>query len=213
MFTGIIEEIGIVKSITNNSLGIDFVIEGDKIFSDLKLGDSVAVNGCCQTVTNINNKTFTVQAVSETVNLTNFQSLKINDEVNLERALTLNSRLGGHMVSGHIDGTGILTTIQDKGNSTIFEISAPENIIKYMIYKGSITVNGVSLTVCELNEKTFKVSVIPHTLNNTTFKNLKVGDKVNLEPDMVAKYIEKFATNNHENKSNITLEFLKENGF
>ncbi|MCQ2957507.1 MAG: riboflavin synthase [Candidatus Gastranaerophilales bacterium] len=213
MFTGIIEEIGIIKSINHNSLGIDFVISADKIFSDLKLGDSVAVNGCCQTVTNISNKTFTVQAVKETVDLTNFSDLKINDEVNLERALTLQTRLGGHLVAGHVDGVGNIVSIQNSGNSTIFEISANENIIKYMIYKGSITINGVSLTICELSEKSFKVSIIPHTIENTTFKNLKVGDKVNLEPDMVAKYIEKFMTKEDKQESKITLEFLKENGF
>lgn len=213
MFTGIIEEIGIVKAITTNSLGIDLTIEADLIFSDLKLGDSVSVNGCCQTVTNISGKTFTVQAVAETVNLTNFKNIKLNDRVNLERAATLNSRLGGHLVSGHIDGAGNLSSIKTIGNSHILEITAPQNITKYIIHKGSITLNGISLTVCEVNNNCFKVSIIPHTFENTNLKYIKIGDEINIEPDMVAKYIEKLIHKEDNVESKITLEFLKENGF
>ena len=213
MFTGIVEEIGIIKSIEKNNLGLDICISANKVLEDLKLGDSISVNGCCQTVTNIKNNTFIVQAVYETVKLTNFDTFKINTEVNLERALTLNSRLGGHIVSGHIDGLGTVLNIENKGNSVIFKISVPDVIMKYVIYKGSIAVNGISLTVCELGENYFCVSVIPHTIQNTNLKNLNRDDVLNLEPDIIAKYIEKLACKDDNVGEKITLEFLKENGF
>jgi len=213
MFTGIVEEIGIIKSIKPNSQGLDLTISAKIILDDLKLGDSVAINGCCQTVTNISENTFSVQAVAETVNLTNFKILKQNDKVNLERAATLNSRLGGHIVSGHIDGIGKIISIKNLGNSTIFEIQAPKNIMKYLIYKGSVTINGISLTICEISANSFKVSIIPHTLTNTTFNELKMHSEVNIEPDMIAKYIEKLTIREDNIDSKITLDFLKENGF
>jgi len=213
MFTGIIEEIGIIKNIKHNSLGLDIEIEANKILSDLQLGDSVSVNGCCQTVTQINGNIFTIQAVLETVNITNFKNLKTNSNVNLERALTLNTRLGGHIVSGHVDDVGKIISINNMGNSVIFQISVPDNIMKYLIYKGSITINGVSLTICELNENDFKVSIIPHTIENTTFKELNTGDEVNLEPDIISKYVEKLLMKKDNVESKITLDFLRENGF
>lgn len=213
MFTGIVEEIGTIKSIKTNTLGLDICIEANKVLNDLNLGDSISVNGCCQTVTNISGNCFTVQAVIETVNLTNFKYLKVNSPVNLERALTLSSRLGGHIVSGHIDGTGKVIWLECKGNSVIFAIKAPKDIAKYIIYKGSITINGVSLTVCDLFDDNFCVSVIPHTMENTTFNNIRPGDIVNLEPDVIAKYVEKLVYKDDNNSDKITLEFLKENGF
>jgi len=213
MFTGIIEEIGLVKSVKKNSLGLDIVVEAGLIFDDLKLGDSVAINGCCQTVTNISGKTFTVQAVVETVNITNFKNLKEFSKVNLERAATLNTRLGGHLVSGHVEGIGKISKIEALGNSTIFKIQAPKNIMKYLIHKGSVAINGVSLTICEIDDESFKVSIIPHTIENTTFRELKIGDEVNLEPDMLAKYVEKLMIKEDNVGNKITLEFLKENGF
>lgn len=213
MFTGIIEEIGEIKSINKNDLGIDISIIAIKIFNDLKIGDSIAVNGCCQTITKISNNEFFIQAVWETLQLSNLQNLKIGEKVNLERALMINSRLGGHIVSGHIEGLGKILNIKNKGNSTIFEIQAPQNIMKYLVYKGSVAVNGISLTISELLNDSFKVSVVPHTLNNTTFCNLKTGDCVNLEPDLIAKYIEKLTNKEDNTNKRITLEFLKENGF
>ena len=214
MFTGIIEELGTIRSIRANAQGLDIIISAEKIFDDLKVGDSVSVNGCCQTVTSLWNKEFTVQAVNETVKLTTFKNMKYDEKVNLERAATPNSRLGGHIVSGHVDGTGKVVSIEKIGNSTVFEFSAPENIMKYIIYKGSVAINGVSLTICELADKTFKVAVIPHTLRSTTFGNLEIGSEVNLEPDMIAKYVEKMLNQKNESpKSGITMEFLEENGF
>ena len=214
MFTGIVEELGTIKSIRANAQGLDIIISAEKIFDDLKVGDSVSVNGCCQTVTSLWNKEFTVQAVNETVKLTTFKNLKYDEKVNLERAATPSSRLGGHIVSGHVEGTGKVVSKEKIGNSTVFEFSAPENIMKYIIYKGSIAINGVSLTICEMADTTFKVAVIPHTLRSTTFGNLEIGNEVNLEPDVIAKYVEKMLNQKIETpKSGITMEFLEENGF
>ena len=213
MFTGIVEELGEIKSVRQNLEGLDFCIHAKKVLEDLKIGDSVAINGCCQTVTAIDGDEFCVQAVFETVKLTNFQHLKQGDKVNLERAMMLNSRFGGHLVSGHIEGTGKILSITNQGQATLFEISADTNIMKYIIYKGSVAVNGVSLTVCEVKNDSFKVSVIPHTISNTIFQFAKVGDDVNLEPDMLAKYVEKLMIKDDNTHSKITMEFLKENGF
>ena len=213
MFTGIVEELGEIKSVEQKLEGLDFCICAQKILEDLKIGDSVAINGCCQTVTSINGSEFIVQAVSETVKLTNFKFLKQGDKVNLERAMMLNSRLGGHLVSGHIEGTGKILSIAKQGNAVIFEIFADTNIMRYIIYKGSVAINGVSLTVCEVTGDSFKVSVIPHTISNTTFQFAKIGGEVNLEPDMLAKYVEKLMIKDDNTHSKITMEFLKENGF
>ena len=215
MFTGIVEELGTIKSIRANSQGLDIIVSADKIFDDLKVGDSVAINGCCQTVTSLWNKEFTVQAVNETVKLTTFKNIKYDERVNLERAATPTSRLGGHIVAGHVDGVGKVVSIEKVGNSTIFEFFAPENIMKYLLYKGSISIDGVSLTICDLGDITFKVAVIPHTLRNTNFGNFQTGTEVNLEPDMIAKYVEKMLKKeeHQEQKTGITKEFLEENGF
>ena len=215
MFTGIVEELGTIKSIRANSQGLDIIVSADRIFDDLKVGDSVAINGCCQTITSLWNKEFTVQAVNETVKLTTFKNLKYDEKVNLERAATPTSRLGGHIVSGHIDGAGKVVSIEKVGNSTVFEFFAPENIMKYLIYKGSVTIDGVSLTICELTDITFKVAVIPHTLRNTNFGSFQVGTEVNLEPDVIAKYVEKMLKKEEmpQKSTGITEDFLKENGF
>ena len=213
MFTGIVEEIGEIVAISKNTQGLDFDIKAEKIFDDLKIGDSVAINGCCQTVTRIKGNVFTVQAVFETVKLTNFNKLSVGNSVNLERAMQLTSRLGGHIVSGHIEGIASVVSISSQGNATIFELTYPREISKYLIYKGSIAINGISLTICELNSNSFKVSVIPHTLANTTLRSAKVGDEINIETDMIAKYIEKMIIKDDNVGSKITLDFLKENGF
>ena len=213
MFTGIVEELGEIESVKQNTNGLDFCVKAKKIFDDLKTGDSVAINGCCQTVTQIVEDKFYFQAVSETVKLTNLKFLKQGSKINLERAVTLNSRLGGHLVSGHIEGIGKIVAIIPQGNATVFEISAPENIMKYLIYKGSVAINGVSLTICDLAEESVKVAVIPHTISNTTFQFAKIGDEVNLESDILAKYVEKLMIRDDNTKSKITMEFLKENGF
>ena len=213
MFTGIVEEIGEIVSISKNTQGLDLTIRAKKIFDDLKIGDSVAINGCCQTVTQIKGDVFTVQAVFETVKLTNFSKFSVGTKVNLERAMLLTSRLGGHIVSGHIEGIALVSSISKQGIATIFELVYPNELAKYLIYKGSVAINGISLTICEINTNSFKVSVIPHTLENTTLNETKIGDEINIETDMLAKYIEKMMLKEDNVDSKITLEFLKENGF
>ena len=220
MFTGIIEEMGIVKSIKSKVI----TIEANKIFDDLKLGDSVAVNGTCLTVSSFSNKIFNADITSETLSRTNLGDLKSGFKVNLERALTLNGRLGGHIVSGHIDGVGIIKNISKKSEDIELVIEVPTNLMKYIIEKGSVAVDGISLTVAKVdnNKNNFSVAIIPHTLKETVLYYKKAGDKVNIENDIIGKYVERLLsfndfnfnneTNNKKN-SNINMEFLIKNGF
>lgn len=198
MFTGIVEETGIVKSFDGKKL----VIECSKVLENTQIGDSIAIDGCCQTVVSMTSNTFTADVSSETVSITTFKTFKTGKSVNLERALTPSTRIGGHFVQGHVDGTA-----KYLGNTT-FEL--PDELEKYVVYKGSITVNGVSLTVSKLENMKFSVAVIPHTLQNTNLKELKTGDLVNIETDILGRYVEKFL---YSQNNNITEEFLKENGF
>lgn len=220
MFTGIIEEIGIVKSVKSKVI----TIEANKIFDDLKLGDSVAVNGTCLTISSFSNKIFNADITTETLSRTNLGDLKSGFKVNLERALTLNGRLGGHIVSGHIDGVGIIKNISKSENDIILKIEVSANLMKYIIEKGSVAVDGISLTVAKVdsNKNNFSVAIIPHTLKETVLYYKKAGDKVNIENDIIGKYVEKLLsfndfnfnneTNNKKN-SNINMEFLIKNGF
>ncbi len=198
MFTGLVEEIGFIKSFDGKHL----VIECSKILDDIKLGDSIAVNGCCQTVVQFDNKSFSTDLSEETINLVT--PFKKGYYVNLERALMPSARLGGHIVQGHIDGKA-----EYLGGSK-FEIQ--EDISKYIIYKGSICIDGVSLTVSKIDGNIFEVALIPHTIQNTTLKYLKTGDYVNIETDILGRYVEKFLST-HNNGCKITEDFLKENGF
>ena len=220
MFTGIIEEMGIVKSIKSKVI----TIEANKIFDDLKLGDSVSVNGTCLTVSSFSNKIFNADITSETLSRTNLGDLKSGFKVNLERALTLNGRLGGHIVSGHIDGVGIVKNISKKSEDIELVIEVPTNLMKYIIEKGSVAIDGISLTVAKVdnNKNNFSVAIIPHTLKETVLYYKKAGDKVNIENDIIGKYVERLLsfndfnfnneTNNKKN-SNINMEFLIKNGF
>ena len=198
MFTGIVEEIGRVKSFD----GAKLVVECKKVLENTQIGDSIAIDGCCQTVVSMTSNTFTADVSSETVSITTFKTFKTGKSVNLERALTPSTRIGGHFVQGHVDGTA-----KYLGNMT-FEL--PDKLEKYVVYKGSITVNGVSLTVSKLENMKFSVAVIPHTLQNTNLKELKTCDLVNIETDILGRYVEKFL---YSQNNNITEEFLKENGF
>lgn len=217
MFTGIIEEIGIVKSVKSKVI----TIEANKIFDDLKLGDSVAVNGTCLTISSFSNKIFNADITTETLSRTNLGDLKSGFKVNLERALTLNGRLGGHIVSGHIDGVGIIKNISKNSEDIELVIECPSNLMKYIIEKGSVAVDGISLTVAKVdsNKNNFSVAIIPHTFKETILFYKKEGDKVNIENDIIGKYIEKLLTfNNYNNEknnknSNINMEFLIKNGF
>ena len=182
----------------------------------LHLGDSVAVNGTCLTVSSFDNKIFNADVTQETLNRTNLGSLKNGSKVNLERAMTLSGRFGGHIVSGHIDGVGSIKSMKKDDNAIILTIEVPKNLMKYIVEKGSVAVDGISLTVAGLTDNTFSIAVIPHTLKETVLYYKKEGDKVNIENDVIGKYVERLLTFKEDNdgkKSNITMEFLLKNGF
>lgn len=211
MFTGIIEEIGEVKTISKFNNALKIKISAKKVLEDIKTGDSISTNGVCLTVTDFTNSDFVVDAVEETVKSTNLLNLKIKDKLNLERALTLSSRLGGHIVQGHIDSIGEIINIRKRDLSTIYEIKVSNSILDLIVTKGSITLNGVSLTVSKVNKNSFEISVIPETIKKTNIENLNIKDKVNLETDIIGRYIQKLIYK--ENENNISLKFLVENGF
>lgn len=217
MFTGIIEEVGILEEFsTGNGFGV-MEIKCDEVLKETRIGDSIATNGVCLTVKEKSSNSFKAEVMGETLAKSNLGNLKVGDKLNLERALRLSDRLGGHIVSGHIDGVGTIVSIQEESNGTWFTISAPKEVLKYVIYKGSIGIDGISLTVAYVDDEVFKVSVIPHTLDNTILPHKKVNSKVNLECDLVGKYVEKlFGVKDEKEeteKSNITMEFLRNNGF
>ena len=215
MFTGIIEEMGTVVSLNHGAESAKIVIKAEKIFSDLKLGDSVAVNGVCLTASDISGNTFTADVMNETFSRTALSELKSGSHVDLERAMSAQGRFGGHIVSGHIDGTGVIRSIENDGNAVWYEIAADRDIIAHIVEKGSIAIDGISLTVAKLTLDTFSVSIIPHTAKETILSEKAVGDKVNLENDIVGKYVERLLSFGKEEKksSKLTAEFLAENGF
>jgi len=208
MFTGIIEELGKVRQITNNSIEIECktVLEGSKI------GDSISVNGVCLTITTLAKDGFTADISPETFKVTALNGLKTGDFVNLERAMVVNGRFGGHIVSGHIDGMGKGVNIKKVGSFYNIEIELPSELSKYTIKKGSIGINGISLTIAEIKDNIITIAVIPHTYENTNLKYLKTGDFVNIETDILAKYVEKFLSTG-DNRSRIDYDFLTENGY
>ncbi len=207
MFTGIIEEIGEIKNFQHNTV---LEVSCHKILEDVKLGDSIAINGVCQTVIEFSKISFKVEVSPETLAVTNFSQLKAGMKVNLERALTPTTRMGGHIVQGHVDQTGELLKVEKLDNFYNMYFETADT--KYIVKKGSITVNGISLTVADVNETCFKIAVIPHTFENTTLSGLKIGETVNIETDILGRYIEKFLSL-QDNKSKISMEFLRENGF
>lgn len=203
MFTGIVEESGKIQSITSNKI----TVECKTILEGTKLGDSIAVNGVCLTVTDLTSGTFTADISPETFRI--IAPLKSGGYVNLERAMPASGRFGGHIVSGHVDGKGKFLGV-NKSNE--FEFELPTELSKYVIKKGSITINGISLTIAEAGVNEITLAIIPHTLENTNLKFLKSGDFVNIEVDMLAKYVEKFLST-VDNKSDVTMDLLQENGF
>lgn len=209
MFTGLIEEKGYIENITHGSKSCSLKLKADKIFDDLKIGDSVAVNGVCLTATTVTPPYFTADVMAETVRRTNIGRLTHGSLVNLERAMPANGRFGGHIVSGHIDGCGTVLSARREENAVWITIGADADIIKYVVQKGSVTLDGISLTVAKVSTADFSVSIIPHTASETTLTDKKPGDKINIECDIIAKYIEKFT----EKKTGITEQFLIENGF
>ncbi len=213
MFTGIVEEIGKVKSFVKNSNGAELVVSCNVVLDGIKTGDSISINGVCETVTAYNSDNFTVRISDETLSVTTFNNLKTGQNLNLERALTLNSRLGGHIVSGHIDCKGKLIAKEKLSDFYNLSFEIPENQTKYVVYKGSITVNGISLTVSDIENNIFKVAIIPHTFENTVLQYLTTGDYVNIETDILSKYVEKLLFTQDNVSTGISQEFLKENGF
>lgn len=215
MFTGIIEEIGTVTAVKKTASEAKITIKAEKIFSDLKLGDSVAVNGVCLTASSVSGSTFTADVMNETFSRTSLAGSKPGSHVNLERAMAADGRFGGHIVAGHVDGTGIISDIQKDDNAVWYTITAGSRIMKYIIEKGSAAVDGISLTVAKVTDNSFSVSVIPHTAKETILSEKNIGDIVNLENDIIGKYVEKLTGFKEPtgNCGKITADFLAENGF
>jgi riboflavin synthase len=211
MFTGLIEEIGIIKSIAVIGGGKRIVVECKEILSDTKVDDSISINGICQTVVKMNPNSFEFDSVEETIKKTTIRFWKENQKVNLERALKLSDRLGGHLVMGHVDTVGEIIRINKLQSSIIYEVAFPESFSKYIIQHGSITINGTSLTIANHTNTALEVSIIPHTLTKTLINDLRNGDQVNLEFDMIGKYVEKLLGGN--NISGLTLNKLEELGY
>lgn len=189
MFTGIIEEVGRIIAIRRGAKAITLVIGASKIMSDMKVGDSIAVNGVCLTVTRFSGQQFQVDVMAETLHRTSFEKLMISDKVNLERAMSMTDRFGGHIVTGHIDATGTIVKREKDGIADWFQIRAPKEVMQQIFLKGSVAIDGISLTVAKKEKETFSVSVIPHTQKETTLSSKQVGSIVNLENDYVAKCI------------------------
>jgi len=214
MFTGIVEEIGKIKNIEGTADSIVLTIEANKIVTDVSLGDSIAVNGVCLTVTSFTSNEFTVDVMPETVKATSLQSLTRNSKVNLERAMSANGRFGGHFVSGHVDGVGKIIRKERHSNAVYYEIQVDNHARNYLLLKGSVSVDGTSLTIFGLTNDTFTISLIPHTVSETILGDKGIGDIVNIECDMLGKYVEQFVMRTKEQpKSSITESFLAENGF
>ncbi len=191
MFSGIVEEMGAIQSVDKGLAGAKFSILASIILDDLKVGDSVSVSGACLTVTNIEDHSFSVDVSTETLNRTVLGNIAVGTPVNLERAMKLHARMGGHLVTGHVDGIGALRTREQDGNAIQLTIEAPEEIMRYCVVKGSITMDGISLTINGVRDRSFDVAIIPHTAQVTTIGLKQIGDSVNLESDLIGKYVER----------------------
>ena len=214
MFTGIIEEIGTVSAVRPGTNSLQLSIRCTKVLSDVKKGDSIAVNGVCLTVSDFSSNQFTADVMPETVKATTLQALRTGSSVNLERAMAANGRFGGHIVSGHVDGTGEIISVRNKENAIYIEISIAAELLKYFIPKGSVTVDGTSLTVFGVTDKGFIISLIPVTQDDSIIGRKRTGDRVNVECDMLAKYIEQLITKKKENSTGgLTMDTLVANGF
>lgn len=217
MFTGIVEEIGTIKNIKRENRSIVLEIYASKVLEGMQVGDSVATNGVCLTVTSFSGVSFVVDVMPETMRCTSLGELRAGSRVNLERALPVNGRLGGHIVSGHVDGTGKIVAKEKDENAIWVTIATMPAVLRYIVAKGSIAIDGISLTVVSVSEDAFKVSIIPHTQSETTLVGKNVGDTVNLENDVLAKYVEKLLlpreNSKTEEKKGLSLDFLIANGF
>ncbi|MCI7114457.1 MAG: riboflavin synthase [Treponema porcinum] len=204
MFTGIVEECGTVLGVLKNGVSGSLQIQASTVLEGTKTGDSIAVNGVCLTVTKLTKSSFTADVMAETFRRTNLGSLGKNSRVNLERAMAADGRFGGHIVSGHIDGTGVISRIKEEGNAVWIYISAPQSILNLIVEKGSVAVDGISLTVAAVSDKEFAFSVIPHTRENTALSGKKTGAVVNLENDIIGKYVQKLTGTAQINESSET---------
>ncbi|OPX45478.1 riboflavin synthase [Ruminiclostridium hungatei] len=221
MFTGIIEEVGEVRSIARGSMSIQLEIGCSRIMDDVKTGDSIAVNGICLTVTRMGTNWFAADVMPETMRRTGLWNLRTSDRVNLERAMRLSDRLGGHIVTGHIDGTAVLAKRVEEDNAVWLNFEASSDLLKYIVMKGSVALDGTSLTVAQVDHKSFRVSLIPLTAGITTLGLRKAGDIVNVECDIMGKYVEKLMEagpsasryGERQHGSALTINFLKENGY
>jgi riboflavin synthase len=212
MFTGIIEEIGTIGSMSGSDKAIEMTIHASNVLEDVKLGDSISVNGVCLTVTKFTSSSFTVDVMPETVKATSLNALKQGSSVNLERAMAAGGRFGGHFVTGHVDGTGTIIRKRPSANAVYYDIKASRDLTSSLVMKGSIAIDGISLTIFGLENELVTVSIIPHTLSETVLGGKEAGDIVNIECDMLGKYVKKFIDQS-QGSSSITPDFLKENGF
>jgi riboflavin synthase len=208
LFTGIIEEMGRVQNIRPGANVAVLTIAAEQVLTDVHLGDSIAVNGVCLTVTSFSGRQFTADVMHETLRRSALGRLRIGDRVNLERAMAANGRFGGHFVSGHIDGTGVISAVRGDGNAIWYTVKAPMQILRYIVEKGSVALDGVSLTVAAVDRQTFAISMIPHTAAQTSLSQKKAGDLVNIETDCIGKYVEKLLGTRADSGS-ITKEFLR----
>lgn len=224
MFTGLVEEVAAVRRVEHLQAGARIVLTAKRVLEGMVLGDSIAVNGVCLTVTSFSDDAFSADAVPETMRRTNLGQLHPGDPVNLERALRVGDRLGGHMVAGHVDGTGQLRARASESNAIVLTVSAPTPLMRYIADKGSICVDGVSLTVMDVTADVFRVSVIPHTGVSTTLLQSRVGTPFNLECDVIAKYVERLllggdhaqtgaGTSDSADPDTVSIEFLRSHGF
>ena len=216
MFTGIVEEIGVVQRVIPGEKSSRLVVEAAKVLEQTKIGDSICTSGVCLTVTHLDSRSFTADVMAETLRRSKLGMLHPGSPVNLERALRLDSRLGGHIVSGHIDGVGTITGLRREDNAVWVTVAAEEPVLRYVVEKGSIAIDGISLTVAAVSADTFQVSVIPHTGEETTLLREREGAPVNLECDMIGKYVEKLLCGPAASvpaPSSLTEAFLREHGF
>ena len=212
MFTGLVEEVGQIRICQNRGDGLSLTIQASHILTDIALGDSIAVDGVCLTVEHFTERDFSVQAVGETVSRSTLGHKSVGHAVNLERAMQAKGRFGGHFVQGHVDGVGVIEAIEKRDPGYWLTVMAPDDITKFSVEKGSITLDGLSLTVAKIEDGKISLAIIPHTWSVTTLHYKKVGDKINVEVDILAKYINKFMQPYQKN-SGLTLDKLSELGF
>lgn len=212
MFTGIVEEVGRIERASAEGGNLKLRIKASGVLSDLKVGDSININGACQTVIGKSSDSFMVEAIEETLRKTNLGQLRRNDPVNLERSLRFSDRLGGHLVTGHVDCVGEVKSVVKKDGSFLYEFELSDEYSAYLVEKGSVAIDGISLTIVQVKDNSFTVSIVPFTLQNTILGTKRAGDLVNIETDLIGKYVERIVTSQRD-RSVITEEWLKERGW